>query len=79
MFSKLVNTNIAPMATPYGNRYYRMSLALAEPFLLLGGNRLVLSHSMFFTKFKEHLTNASLRASKHRLAWVSPQKVLENG
>ena len=55
------------------------SSAHAEVFLLLGDNRLVLSHSTFFIKFKGHLTIASLRASKHRLAWVSPQKDLENG
>ena len=54
------------------------SSAVAEDFLLLGGNRLVLFHSTTFTKFKEYLTIASLRASKHLLAWVSPKKDLEN-
>ena len=44
----------------------------------MSGNRLVLSHSTFFIKFKECLTIALLRASKNRLPLVSPQIDLEN-
>ena len=44
----------------------------------MSGNRLVFSHSTFIIKFKECLTIASLRSSKHRVALVSPQIDLEN-
>ena len=51
--------------------------AFSEVLLLLGANRLVLFHHTIFRRFKEHLTIASLIASKHYFAWLFPQTGFE--